>query len=71
MIINVTFKDCNQALEADLTCANDTFCASEFASYVQAHGVVEWDNILNKPSVFPPALYVDEQNEELVVGEVQ
>ena len=71
MILNVQFKDCAAELTLDMSSGNDTFCAKEFASYVQAHGVVEWDNILNKPSVFPPALYVDEQNEELVVGEVQ
>ena len=67
MILNVQFKDCAQALNLDMSSGNDTFCAKEFASYVQARGVVEWDNILNKPTVFPPAITVDEADEAVVI----
>lgn len=67
MILNVQFKDCAAELTLDMSSGNDTFCAKEFASYVQARGAVEWDNILNKPTVFPPAITVDEADEAVVI----
>lgn len=67
MILNVQFKDCAAELTLDMSSGNDTFCAKEFASYVQAHGVVEWDNIINKPTAFPPAITVDEADEAVVI----
>ena len=66
MILNVQFKDCAQVLNLDMSTGNDTFCAKEFASYVEAWNI-QWENIEGKPSVFPPAITVDEADEAVVI----
>lgn len=56
----------NTRVDGTLTGAN-TLLVNGIGTYAPTRRTVYWENILDKPSVFPPAITVDEEDEAVVV----